>query len=188
MPIRATVTALACAAGLLLTGCDLDQAKDEKMSALFNELLRRPDIEQMQSRYLRMLEQIRQRLVQDIGIEAFQPDDDEPVSGSACPGDYAAVSEAEVRRFRSGKSPGAIPDGDWPRALDTVTDVAAREGFDRVEIVVDKPRDHEVAITDGYGAELIFGTARNTILSLSTGCHLSHQAHQRGTPDDAPLY
>lgn len=187
---RAALTALVCAATLLLSGCDSEKAKDDQVNAYFSELMQRPDIEQMQADYLAMLEEIRGRLVKDIGIESFIPDPDGPISASACPGDLSALSsDAEVRRYRSGRSPGNISDADWPRALKLVAEVAAEQGFDTVTPVIDKPGDHEVAISHPYGAELIFGTAKNTILSLSTGCHLTREAHQRGRPaEDEPLY
>ncbi|WP_407919867.1 LppA family lipoprotein [Haloechinothrix halophila] len=59
----------------------------------------------------------------------------------------------------------------------------SKHGFGEPKTVADRRGDHEVAIYDRYGAELIVGTAKNTILSLSTGCHLSRDAHRRGTPD-----
>lgn len=177
---RALVSAVTLLA-LLVSGCDPNPSEDD-VNARFSELLKRPDIEQMQSTYLALLERIRNALVDEIGIEPFIPDPDEPISGSACPGDFSAVSDGEVRRYRSGRSPGAISDADWPRALSVVTSVAGQEGFGKPEVVVERPQDHEVALRDRYGAELIFGTAKNTILSLSSGCHLTREAHQRGTP------
>lgn len=192
--MRAAITALISAVALLVSGCEPDQPndpkdpKDAEVNALFTELLQRPDIEQMQTTYLALLERIRNALVDDVGIQPFIPDTDEPISGSACPGDYSTVSDGEVRRFRSGRSPGSISDADWPRALQVVTEVAGKEGFGKPEVVVERPADHEVALRDRYGAELIFGTAKNTILSLSSGCHLSREAHQRGMPDNKPLY
>lgn len=60
--------------------------------------------------------------------------------------------------------------------------------FGEPKTVVDRPGDHEVAIYDKYGAELIVGTANNTFLSLYTGCHLTQEAKEHGKPDDTPLY
>lgn len=186
---KAALTALVCAATLLVSGCDSEKAKDDQVNAYFSELMQRPDLEQMEADYLAMLERIQNKLVSDMGIKPFPPDDEEPISGSACPGDFSIVDDAEVRRYQFGASPGNISDADWPRALKLVTDVAGKQGFETVTPVIDKPGDHEVSITDRYGAELIFGTAKNTILSLSTGCHLTREAHQRGKPaEDKPLY
>lgn len=187
---RAALTALVCAATLLVSGCDSEKAKDDQVNAYFSELMKRPDLEQMQTDYLAMLERIQKKLVSDMGIKPFPPDDEEPISASACPGDLSVLSsDGEVRRYQFGASPGNISDADWPRALNLVTELAGKQGFERVTPIIDKPGDHEVSIKDRYGAELIFGTAKNTILSLSTGCHLTREAHQRGKPaEDKPLY
>ncbi|MQA61374.1 MAG: hypothetical protein GEU86_07720 [Actinophytocola sp.] len=158
------------------------------MNEYFAELLKRPDLESMQDAYLALLERIRGRLMSDVGIEPFIPDENRPISGSACPGDLSHVDGAEVRRYRSGRSPGNISDADWPRALRVVQDVAGEEGFTETKVVVERPGDHEVAIYDRYGAEIIFGTARNTILSMSTGCHLTREGHERGRPAEKPTY
>lgn len=175
------ITALVSAAALLVSGCDTTPSEDD-VNVMFNELMQRPDIESMQSEYLALLEKIRGRLVSDVGIEPFIPDD-EGIGGSGCPGDMSQVREAEVRYMRSGRSPGNISDADWPRAKELVAGLAREQGLDTVKVVVDRKGDHEVAIYDDYGAELIFGTAKNTILSLTTGCHLNREAHQRGTPE-----
>ncbi|EIE99182.1 LppA family lipoprotein [Saccharomonospora glauca] len=159
------------------------------MNPLFDELLGRPDIETVQRDYLALLDLIRDRLVSDFGIAPFVLDAAEPVTGSACPGEFSTVREAEVRHIAASRSPGNLPDEAWPRAVELVTELAAEKGFTDPRTVVDRPGDHEVALYDQYGAELIFGTAKNTIISLSTGCHLTSEAHRRGTPaPEEPLY
>jgi hypothetical protein len=148
----------------------------------FAALLQRPDIEQAQSRYLGMLEAIRTELVARLGIAAWQPDED-GLSGSFCGFDFSDVgADGEIRRYSSGMSPGNIPDNRWADAVAIVAELANPYGFGAPGVVVDRPGDHEVSLRDSYGAELLFGTAKNTILSVSTGCHLTKTAHQRGTP------
>ncbi|MPY99726.1 MAG: hypothetical protein GEU97_17370 [Actinophytocola sp.] len=173
--------ALAAAVTLVVGGCDTSPSEDD-VNEKFHELMQRSDIETVQDDYLALLDRIRTRLVNDLGITPFIPDKEEPISASGCPGDFSAVLEGNVRRYTSGHSPGNIPDTEWPRAVDLVTDITSNHGFSEPKTVVDRKGDHEIAIYDRYGAELIFGTAKNTILSLSTGCHLSREAHQRGTP------
>lgn len=183
------LTALASAVALFVTGCGSDPAKDGSVNPLFNELLDRPDIETVQSDYLALLELVRNRLVSDLGLDPFVLDAEEPISGSACPGEFSTVREAEVRHIAASHSPGNLADEDWPRAVELVTELAAEKGFTDPRTVVDRPGDHEVALYDPYGAELIFGTAKNTIVSLSTGCHLTSEAHRRGSPaPEEPLY
>lgn len=185
---RKHLTVVICAVALLVSGCESDPPEGSEVNQFFTELRQRPDIEQMQADYLAMLERIQNKLVDEIGIRPFPPEEEEPISASACPGDLSAVHGGEVRSYQFGASPGNIPDADWPRALKLVTELAGKHGFTQAKPVVDRPGDHEVSITDRYGAELIFGTAKNTILSLSTGCHLTREAHQRGKPENNPLY
>lgn len=179
---------LAAAAALVVSGCDSGPSEDD-VNEKFQQLMQRPDIETVDADYSALLERIRTRLVDELDITPFIPNEDRPMSQSACPGELSAVDEAHVRRYTSGHSPGTISDADWPRAVDLVTDITSKHGFGEPKTVVDRKGDHEVAIYDRYGAELIFGSARNTILSLATGCHLSRDAHQRGTPKpEEPLY
>jgi hypothetical protein len=83
---------------------------------------------------------------------------------------------------------GNLPDGKWESAVAAVAEIARPYGFGEPKVVVNRPSDHEVSFRDGHGAEMLFGTAKNTILSLTTGCHLTVAAHQRGTPTPRPSY
>ncbi|PRX44939.1 putative LppA-like lipoprotein [Prauserella shujinwangii] len=181
------LTALTAMTALLAGGCDSGSSADD-VNEMFGKLMRRPHIEAVQADYLALLDRIRARLVDQLGIKPFVPDR-EPFSGAACPGEMSEVKEAQVRFYPSARSPGTIPDADWPRAVEIVTEITSENGFGEPRTVVDRPGDHEVAIYDTYDAELIIGTAENTIVGLSTGCHLTREAHQRGTPEpEEPLY
>jgi hypothetical protein len=176
---------LVCASALICAACGSGtEPKDDSVGnqEQFATLLQRPDIEQAQSNYLSLLEKIRAELVARHGLTPWRPDEDGP-SGSACGADFPDVgADGEVRRYSSGISPGNIPDEKWGSAVATVAELAGAAGFGAPGIVVDRPGDHEVSLRDSYGAELLFGTAKNTTLSVSTGCHLTRTAHQRGTP------
>ncbi|MBP2325369.1 hypothetical protein JOF56_005754 [Kibdelosporangium banguiense] len=153
-------------------------SKDEA----YAELRKRPDLEQTEADARKMLDEIRAELVSRIGIAPWEPGKGEAYTGSACGGDFQNIPGAEKRRFSSGRSPGNLPDAKWAEALELVKSIAGRYGFNRQGTVVDRPSDHEVTFGNDYGAELWFGTAVNTTLSLTTGCHLTREAHQRGTP------
>lgn len=153
-------------------------SKDEP----YAELRKRPDLEQTEADARKMLDEIRGELVSRIGIAPWEPGKGEAYTGSACGGDFQNIAGAEKRRFSSGRSPGNLPDAKWGEAVELVKSIAGRYGFDKHGVVVDRPSDHEVTFGNDYGAELWFGTAVNTTLSLTTGCHLTREAHQRGTP------
>jgi hypothetical protein len=186
---RSSIPALICALALLLGGCTGDNPKGEAVNDQFAELLKRPDIDQVEAEYQGMLTAIRDKLVREVGVASWVPDN-EGLSGSACGFDFPDVgADGKVRRYSSGVSPGNITDEKWPAAVATVVGIAAQHGFGAPDVVVDRPGDHEVSLKNPSNAQLLFGTAANTTLSVSTGCHLTAEAHQRGTPTPKePLY
>jgi hypothetical protein len=156
------------------------------VATLFGELLERPDIEEAETGYLALLTALRTTLVEEVGLSAWTQAVT-LVNASGAVGEYARLGQAvEVRRYQAGISPGAISDADWPRARAQVFEIARDQGFGAPTVVVERPGDHEVSFVDTFGAELLFGTAVNTTLGLSTGCHLTRHAHQRSGQGSLP--
>lgn len=151
------------------------------MDQAFATLMKRPNLSQVDARYQSMFQKIRERLVSEVGVADWVPDED-PISGSSCGGTISNLQGAEVRRYDAGMSPGNLPDARWDRAVAIVSEVAGQHGFGAPKVIVSGPNDHEVSFRDAYNGELLFGTGANTILGASTGCHLTEEAHQRGTP------
>jgi hypothetical protein len=163
---------------LVVAGCGAH--KEEKMKEAFEALMKRPNLTQVEDDYQSMFQTIRDRLTAEVGVPGWIPDD-EPVSGSGCSGDIANLDDAEQRSYDAGYSPGNLPDAQWQQALAIVTEVAKQHGFGPPEVVASGPSDHEVSFRDPYRGQLLFGTGGNTILAAFTGCHLTEEAHQRGT-------
>jgi hypothetical protein len=67
---------------------------------------------------------------------------------------------------------GPIPDELWPQALQRVRDRADALGATEVFVYVDKPGDHDLAITGDNGAEIRFGTMVAATLSARSDCYL----------------
>ena len=151
------------------------------MKTAFDVLMKRPNLTQAEADYQSMFQAIRERLTAEVGVADWVPDN-EPISGSSCGGDISNLEGAEVRRYDAGMSPGNLPDAAWDRALAIVTNVAGQHGFGAPKVIVSGPNEHEVSFSNTYNGELLFGTGANTILGGSTGCHLTQEAHQRGTP------
>jgi hypothetical protein len=189
MKRRFAIPAVFCALTLLLSGCTSEDPKGDVVNDQFAELMKRPDIEQAEAEYLGMLNSIQEKLVSEIGIAPWIPKDTPP-SGSACGGEFSEITtEGQRRNYSSGRSPGNLPDGRWPSAVALVGEVSGQHGFGAPELIVDRPGDHEAVYKSATGAELIFGTGTNTTLSVTTGCHLTAEAHKRGTPAaKEPLY
>lgn len=150
------------------------------MSDAFDALMKRPNLTQIDADYQEMFGVIRDRLISEVGVAAWVPDD-EPVSGSSCGGGISNLQGAEIRRYDAGMSPGNLPDAGWDQAVEIVTEVAGAHGFGPAKVVTSGPSDHEVSFRDTYNGQLLFGTGANTILGASTGCHLTEEAHERGT-------
>jgi len=166
---------------LIVAGCSTTSRESEEMNQAFDTLMKRPNLTQVDAEYQSMFKNIRERLVTELGVAAWVPDD-EPISGSACGGKISNLEGAEVRRYDAGMSPGNLPDASWDQAVAIVSDVASQHGFGAPRVIVSGPSDHEVSFRDRYDGELLFGTGANTILGASTGCHLTEEAHQRGKP------
>jgi len=166
---------------LMVGGCSIISTGSEDMNQAFDELMKRPNLTQVDADYQSMFQTIRARLVSELGVASWVPDE-EPMSGSACGGKISNLEGAEVRRYDAGMSPGNLPDASWDQAVAIVTDVAGHHGFGAPKVIVSGPSDHEVSFRNTYNGELLFGTGANTILGGSTGCHLTEEAHLRGTP------
>ncbi len=164
---------------LLLAGCNSAAKEKEKMSEAFAELMKRPDITQVQADYQSMFETIRERLVAEVGVAQWVPHR-LPISGAGCDADFSHL-DGETLSMDAGTSPGNLPDAKWDQAVTIVTEVAGKHGFGPPRVVVSGPSNHEVSFKDPYNGQLLFGTGGNTVLAVSTGCHLSAEAHQRGT-------
>ena len=177
--IPRVVTKVATSAVMLLivAGC---ANQEDKMKDAFDELMKRPTITAAAADYQSMFQTIRERLVSEVGVAEWIPDD-KPNSSSACGGGISNLEGAEHRRYDAGWSPGNLPDAQWDHAVAIVTEVARQHGFGAPKVIVSGPSDHEVSYRNTYNGELLFGTGANTILGGTTGCHLSDEAHQRGT-------
>ncbi|GAB2676344.1 hypothetical protein GCM10027271_41600 [Saccharopolyspora gloriosae] len=134
------------------------------------ELLQRPSIEEVTSRYQEMHSRIRDELAQS--FPSIRWEEVEKGTKAGCIGfdDFSSASESNTLAMWA--TDGTIPDPEWPRAEQIVAQVSAEYGFTPPETVVSRPSDHQVVGSDRYGAGYRFGTAKRTVLSGSTGCHL----------------
>ncbi|ONI78104.1 hypothetical protein ALI144C_30460 [Actinosynnema sp. ALI-1.44] len=180
----------------MASGCTTEptaEGKEKALESQFAELLKRPDIESAAKRHEEILTKIRDKLVA-AGFTAAWREAEDSSSVSGCQSGFSDTwseidsDTAEIRALAQWISSGNLPDGKWEQAVKVVEEVAREHGFDGPAVVVDRPGDHEVSFKDGYGAHLQFGTVQNTVLSLTTGCHLTVAAHQRGTPTSKRTY
>lgn len=147
---------------------------DEKLAAL----AQRPTIEEVSVSYETMQAQLRDRLSAEVGLPQWV--NDQNLSGAGC-ADFPGVG-GQSRTLDSWTSPGNLPDTQWDRTVAIVAEVTGGYGFGPPKTVVDRPGDHEITATDRHGGSYQFGTARNTVLMVSTGCHLPADNHPSGRP------
>jgi hypothetical protein len=164
----------------MAAGCSSAARENDTMKDAFDAFLKRPNITQVEADYQSMYQTIRARLIAEVGVAEWVPDD-EPISSSACAEDLSHLDDGEQRTYDAGMSPGNLPDAKWDQAVAIVTEVAGQHGFGAPTVIVSGPSDHEVSFRDMYSGHLLFGTGANTILGGSTGCHLTEEAHRRGT-------
>ena len=178
---RATVKVIAGIMTMLIAaGCSNATKETDTLKDGFDELMKRPNLTQMETDYQAMLQTIRERLVAEVGIAGFSPAR-EPMSETFCGDDLTNVDGALERYLNGGVSVGNLPDATWDQAVAIVTDVTRQHGFGEPQVVIDGPSDHEVSFRGTYGGSLLFGTGGGTILTVYTGCHLTEEAHNRGT-------
>jgi Lipoprotein confined to pathogenic Mycobacterium len=152
---------------------------DGTMSAAFDTLLKRPNLAEVEADYQSMVLTIQERLVAEVGIAPWVRG--KPAIGGLCGGDLIDLEDAQEGYLDAGVSIGNLPDARWGQAVAIVTEVAGEHGFGEPGVIVDAPGDHEISLRGTYQGELIFGTGAGTILTVRTGCHLTEQAHTRGT-------
>lgn len=171
--MRRLLTALVLAT--LAAACTSERDDmDQKLAAL----AQRPTIEQVKVSYEEMQTQLRDRLSAELGLPPWV--NDQNLSGAGC-ADFPG-SGGQSLTLDSWTSRVNLPDTQWDRAVAIVAEVTGEYGFGPPKTVVDRPGDHEITATDGYGGAYQFGTARNTVLMVSTGCHLPADDHPGSAP------
>ncbi|TVT42518.1 hypothetical protein FNH05_22245 [Amycolatopsis rhizosphaerae] len=148
----------------------------------FDQLMQRPSLEEITSRYEEMRQKITDSLKGSFGISTWGKREGQPET-DGCGSDYS-VDSWDGRTYYAqalySKTPITYPQ--WPQAKSLVSEIAGSYGFSTVTLVIDKPDNMGLELNDPYGGKLTFGSAVNTILSFRTGCHLTDEAKKRGTP------
>lgn len=181
---------------LALSACGPDVPPEttvNQKTEQFNELMKRPDIDQAVTKYEEMYTKLRGQLTALVPALKWHQTDD--ISGSACGNDFAAVNaglrvdDAVERGLPNWIADGNIPETHWAAAQSAVDTILRAYGFDSGPIVVkNNPSDHYVTFRAPDGSEVTFGSAVNTGFTVRTGCHLTAEAKKRGTPAPVPTY
>jgi hypothetical protein len=143
------------------------------------KLASRPTSEEMVTRYDQMQQRIRDRIDAELGPHTwFQANDG---AESTCGFDFPTSLGGRTVHLPLWGFEGNIPDQDWPRARQLVADIAAKYGFASAGAQIDTPGRHDAGgIDTTLGAYYRFGTAVNTSIQVTTGCHLPAEAANAG--------
>ncbi|HEX2297216.1 MAG TPA: LppA family lipoprotein [Pseudonocardiaceae bacterium] len=158
---------------VLAAGCTMGGSENDDMDDKLATLAQRPTIEEMSAAYEQMQTRLRDRLSAELGPLRWVNRENRGGAGCA---DFPGAGGQSLTLDRW-TSEGNLPDAQWDRAVQIVAEVTGEYGFGPPESVVDRPGDHEITATDRYGGGYQFGTARNTVLMVSTGCHLPADRH-----------
>jgi hypothetical protein len=182
---RLTLSTLLLACAITLTGCGDGQGGMTREEQ-FTQLMRRPSEEQMVHRYDQMQHEIADRLTAAFGLPAWTVNDS--TGGEAlCGHEFNDIgAEAGTKSLPLITTAAPIPDEKWDQAVKIAENIARRNGFGPPQRVVDRARQHTVDFKDQWGGLLGMDSGSNTVLSVSTGCHLTAEAKRRGTPTPLP--
>ena len=165
---------------LTLIACNPNAASAEQ----FNELMKRPDIDQAVARYQQMYIAIRDRL--SAAFPGMSWSQTLAPSSAACESEFSAVdanqpqNDAVTATLGNWNSNIGIPDADWVTASAAVETVTRRYGFGAPKVLANRPGAHGAQFDDQYQAVLTFDVGRVAGLSFVTGCHLTADAKKRG--------
>lgn len=168
-----TSLALALLATLLtglLGGCGSPGARTEEPMDPRAELASRPSSEEVVARYEEMQQRIRDRIDAEIGPFGWYRVRD--TSFSTCGFDFPHDLGGQTVGIGPWGFDSGIPDADWPRAQQAITEITAEYGFTELGVQINAPGRHKTTGADPVlGAYYEFGTEINTTMQITTGCH-----------------
>ncbi|WP_281390282.1 LppA family lipoprotein [Amycolatopsis dendrobii] len=177
LPSRSAARLATLALALALTsGCS---QKPPYVPEGYAKMMKLPDIDQAKATYTAMVTAIRDRLTAEFGRTWEKGSE---VNSYTCGIGYIGVGSDSLKlHLPMWKSSGSLAEADWPRAQALVGQLAAGYGF-RPAPEANQPGNHTMGYTDPNGAMLHFGTGNFTVIEVTTGCHLTAEAHRRGGP------
>lgn len=148
----------------------------------FADLMRRPTIDEAVARYTQLQTKLKDKLSADLGITGWRERPGTSSEGGCQPAFTIDSGDARQQHLTTWFTDAKVADNQHDAAKTTVAAVVKEYGFAEVSLDLSRPGDLQYNLKDQFGAELGFGSAKNTILTLDTGCHLTVDAKQRGVP------
>jgi predicted LppA-like lipoprotein len=148
----------------------------------FAQLMKRPSLEEVTTRYQQMQQDIATALADTLGPPQWVQDD--PTGGgSLCGREFNDLgSDARTKSLPMLSRHAAIPDDQWDQAVRIAETIARRNGFNQTVVIVDRPGQHTVDFKNEWGGRFGLDSGAHSVLSVQTGCHLTEEAQRRGKP------
>lgn len=141
----------------------------------------RPSMEAVLADYEAMRVEMIEALRSELGERQWNVSANSPTfTTSGCDGsDVGETAFLENLSMR-----GSWDAGDLDRVAQIVQDIGREHGFTEIVTVIDKPGDIKFGAYDLFGGQYSFISAKNTVLSLITGCHVweGEPAHEAPFP------
>ncbi|RJQ91983.1 hypothetical protein D5S19_01365 [Amycolatopsis panacis] len=136
------------------------------------QLAARPTLDEAVAGYEKFRTALRERLATDFGVADWT---EEPNSAEyrGCAPQFPDLTEQEagakfLARWYAQTS--LVPQ--WEKVKHVVREVVAAYGFTKLTLDVNQNGDAELNFVDQLGAQVSVGSGKNTVVSLTTGCHL----------------
>ncbi|WP_410625712.1 LppA family lipoprotein [Amycolatopsis sp. cmx-8-4] len=136
------------------------------------QLATRPTLNEAIAGYEKLRVSIRERLTADFGVAQWTEEPNSAEFGGCAP-QFPDLTEQEAsKKFLSRWSAPTSLLSSWDQVKRVVREVAGGHGFTTVALDTQHADDAELNLTDQLGAQLSVGSGKNTVMSLTTGCHL----------------
>lgn len=160
------------------TGAGTDPTAKDDVSPL-EQLAARPTAEQAAAYLSEQIVRIRAALEELVPNVEWGEDPPSTDGESLCRDPFSTVRDATALGLGV-LGGGAIPDKDWDQATEITREILEPEGYDEMTVVANKPGEHDVAFTDGYGSTITIGGQVSTTIDASSGCFLKAASHPEG--------
>lgn len=170
-PVRFRLAVLVLAAGVAFSGCStsLEPYLPEPQEVSVEELWMRPSSEDAAAELESMLAEVRSRFESELSLGGWEV----ATAGSRSGCGMNVGPEFEERNVVTWKrATGPIPDEDWLRALEIVTEVGEKYGFGAPQVVEARPGQYDAtAFAPQTAASMNIGSQRLATMTARTGCH-----------------
>ncbi|WP_317495315.1 LppA family lipoprotein [Haloechinothrix sp. LS1_15] len=151
----------------------------------YETVAERPDRKQAIAAYEELQEKVRAALRERFDFPEWEPGGGEERTTPGCSEFPDLIGlDAASTGLQNWIAEAGISPYDWSDAQDILREAGREYGFEQVTLDIQESHDLSFELTNDTGAKLrlMSGRNTNTVLRVSTGCHLEPAAKERGRP------